>query len=243
MSDIIATILLHWSLIALFALLLRFALRQPVDVMPLLWAFGCTLAYFIAILLIGGLQAQIPMLAGLRFNWTGKVIAIALTLAMMATVPGMTRTDYGLTLRQAEGSLLPSILVTAGLCAFSWGIRWLMSGGSEPTAEVLLYQATMPGLDEELFFRGLLLALLVRAFGDRWPVGGAPIGPGAIVATFVFAAGHALLIRNGAMMFDPIFLGFTAVIGFGLLWIRQRTGSLLLPVLAHNIINVGGTLV
>lgn len=242
MADLLATIALHWGLIALFALAMRHLFRQPLDASALAWAFGCTSVYFVAILLVGGLQAQLPPLAELRFNWTGKTIAIALTLAMMAAIPRATREEYGLILRQAPGSLTPAILVTAGLCAFSWGIRWLLGAGGSATPETLLYQATMPGLDEELFFRGLLLALLVRAFADRWPLGGAAIGPGAIVATFLFAAGHALMIRDGALGFEPVFLAFSAVLGFGLLWIRQRTGSLLLPVVAHNVINLGGAL-
>ncbi|MBX3560640.1 MAG: CPBP family intramembrane metalloprotease [Sphingomonas sp.] len=242
MADLLATIALHWTLIGLLALAIRYLFRQPVNTVALAWALGCTLVYFVAVMLVGGLQAHLPLLAGLQFNWTGKTIAIVLTLVMMMAVPGATRQEFGLVLRQTPGSLMPAILVTAGLCAFAWGIRWLLGAHGTATPEALLYQATMPGLDEELFFRGLLLALLVRAFADRWPLGGAAIGPGAIVATFLFAAGHALMIRGGVFMFEPVFLAFSAVLGFGLLWIRQRTGSLLLPIIAHNIIDLGGAL-
>jgi len=37
--------------------------------------------------------------------------------------------------------------------------------------------------------------------------------------------------------FDPFSFGYTGFVGAGLLWMRQRTGSLLLPVLTHNIVN------
>jgi membrane protease YdiL (CAAX protease family) len=99
----------------------------------------------------------------------------------------------------------------------------------------------MPGLDEELFFRGLLLALFLRAFGDHWNLAGAPVGPAAIAVSFLFAAGHALRFGNGSLGFDPAFLMFSAILGFGLLWLRQRTGSIALPIVAHNIINFGSS--
>jgi len=47
-------------------------------------------------------------------------------------------------------------------------------------------------LDEELFWRGLLLALLTRAFGPSREVGHASFGVAEIAVTLLFAAGHSL---------------------------------------------------
>jgi hypothetical protein len=99
----------------------------------------------------------------------------------------------------------------------------------------------MPGIDEEPFFRGVFLTLLSRAFQQRWNLLGAEIAPGALIVTFVFAAGHGLTVQHGRLHLEVLLFGLTGALGFGLLWIRQRTGSLLLPVLAHNAINVGNS--
>jgi uncharacterized protein len=147
----------------------------------------------------------------------------------------------GLILHQKPGSIGPAMLVVLGLCCLSWGVRWMYGGGADPSAERLFYQATMPGLDEELFFRGLLFALFLRAFITDTPASTAAFWPAAAIVTFLFAAGHAFAFHKGGLAFDAGFLAFTAALGFGFLWIRQRTGSLLLPILAHNVINFGGS--
>jgi hypothetical protein len=87
----------------------------------------------------------------------------------------------------------------------------------------------------------VFLTLLSRAFQQRWNLLGAEIAPGALIVTFVFAAGHGLTVQHGRLHLEVLLFGLTGALGFGLLWIRQRTGSLLLPVLAHNAINVGNS--
>lgn len=204
---------------------------------------GMFAAYFVAVMAMQGAQGHIAFMEGLKFNWTGKILAICTTLVMMKLVPQSTATEMGLTFRQNDGSLLPSTIVVVALCAFAWGISLVLGGGSEPTTERLIYQATMPGLDEELFFRGLLFAVFLRAFPITSPRSRYSYWPAAAVVTFLFAAGHALLFNKGSLHFDPMFLAYSALLGFGFLWVRQRTGSLLIPVVAHNIINFGNSFI
>lgn len=239
MFDLVSTIALHSLTILLFAAALHFGFRRAVDAPSLVTALGVFAAYFLAVMLTMKVQSHLDFMDGLKFNWSGKILAICLTLGMMKLVPRASAAEMGLTLRQNSGSLKPSIIVTVALCIFAWSVIWLVGNKGEPTTERLLYQATLPGLDEELFFRGLLFALFLRAFPA--PSAGAKSGywPAAAAVTFLFAAGHAFMFNKGALMFDPLFLAFASLLGFGLLWIRHRTGSLLLPVLAHNIINFG----
>jgi uncharacterized protein len=161
----------------------------------------------------------------------------------MRLIPATRPIDFGLTLQQRQGSIQPAVVATIALCAFSWTIQAVFAGPTQITAERLLYQAFMPGLDEELFFRGLLLAIFLRAFGDRWKLGDATIGGAAIAVTFLFAAGHGLRVSWGTIEFSALVTAVVAVLGFGLVWLRERTGSLVFPVLAHNLINVGNTFV
>ena len=98
----------------------------------------------------------------------------------------------------------------------------------------------MPGLDEELVFRGLLLAFFVRAFGAGRELAGGTFGLAGVGVTFLFAAGHGLLLlTNGALVMNWHAFIVTGMIGAGLLWLRTRTGSLALPLVAHNLVNFG----
>ncbi len=241
MLDLFATIGLHLGLVGLFAIFLRFVLGETVRFNVLGVALVCVFLYWGAV--VGGseVQALLPGLAGLKWNWIGKIIAIAATLIMIAAIPTIGAAEVGMTLRQRAGSLVPVLICTALLCALAWGMEALDADGTDLSLERLLYQATMPGLDEELFMRGLLLALLLRGFAERWNLWGAPMGPAAVSITFLFAAGHGLRIVEGSLFFDPLNFAVTGTLGFGLLWLRQRTGSLAAPVLVHNLLNVGSS--
>jgi membrane protease YdiL (CAAX protease family) len=243
LPDFASTFALHAIIVGIFSLGLHAILKRPVNGRAVAVGLAVLFVYFAAVLATAGIQGRLPIAEGLHFNWSGKILAILLTLLMMAAVPKSSAVEMGLTIRQRSGSILPSILVSVGLCVFAWGVTWLVGDARAVTTERLLYQATLPGLDEELFFRGLLFALFLRAFADESGSSGGPSWPAMTVVTFLFAAGHALVFQKGSLAFDPIFFGYVALLGFGLLWIRQRTGSLLLPVLAHNVINVGATFV
>lgn len=147
--------------------------------------------------------------------------------------------ESGLTLRQRAGSVIPALVVTCALCAFSWGEEYLEHNGTDTSVERIAFQATLPGLDEETLYRGLLLALLLRSFDERWTLAKAPFGPASISTIFLFAAAHGWRVYQGAVHFDAVVFAVTGTIGAGLVWLRQRTGSLVFPILAHNLINVG----
>jgi membrane protease YdiL (CAAX protease family) len=100
--------------------------------------------------------------------------------------------------------------------------------------EYFAYEATMPGIGEELGFRGVLLGCLIAGLARRdapsarrWLV--------IVVAAIPFAALH-LLERSGWQL--AIMSGFTLYAGAALGWARLSTGSLLTAVLAHNVANV-----
>jgi hypothetical protein len=84
-------------------------------------------------------------------------------------------------------------------------------------------------LVEETIFRGVLLALLDRAFPARGRVLGAPLGWGGVVVTLGFVLLHPLTASSLSAVMPPAVL---------YLWLRARTGSLALPVLVHNSWNV-----
>jgi membrane protease YdiL (CAAX protease family) len=166
------------------------------------------------------------------WNWQGKVLALAATLAV-AALPAFGWRRSGLTFAQAEGSLKSCLLVALLYCGVFVVIA-LISPNESVSPETLAFQLTMPGLEEEPFYRGVLLLALDRAFTARARVLGADWGWGAVLSCALFGLAHAFNFSHGHVALDPMTMAVTALPAFIAVWMRLRTGSLLLPVLLHN---------
>ncbi|MGE5251499.1 MAG: CPBP family intramembrane glutamic endopeptidase [Bacteroidota bacterium] len=167
--------------------------------------------------------------------WSGKLYSVLLVLGLLWLAPfPVDREQVGLTLRQKEGFFLPASLVILALAAWS-----LLVGIHSPKGQlnfgVLAYLALMPALNEEVVYRGFLLAVLNRLMPPRHNLFGAQIGWGAIVTSLLFGLLHGLWLDNDlAVQLDVIALRNSAISGFIFAWLRERTGSLALPMLAHG---------
>lgn len=240
--DSVLTILPISAAAALIALCAHASGRARVRPWWLLVALLCVTADWLVLMTGKHLQTTWPLLAdlGLRYNWVGKILC---TLIMVAAVAGtgLSRREVGLTLRQAPGSVRPALAMTALLCALSWFAQAAMGNGPDLSLERLLYQATLPGIEEELFFRGVLFAVMMRAFAQDAGEPSTRVGIAGWIVTFVFGAGHGFAVSGGAIQFEAVAIVATGLIGLALMWMRQRTGSLLLPLLAHNAINFGSS--
>ena len=167
------------------------------------------------------------------WNWEGKTLAIALSLTV-ALILGARRT--GLTLKQDRKGL-PGALVLCGALIAVFLALALWSPNAPINVDELAFQLTMPGLDEELFYRGVLLLMFNGAFARSWRIFGAPMGWGALITSVAFGLAHALGYSDGGFTFDALSMALTGGPALLLVWLREKTGSLLLPVLMHNFAN------
>jgi membrane protease YdiL (CAAX protease family) len=170
------------------------------------------------------------------WNWQGKLMALGLSLAVAALgMFGWRRS--GLTLRQNPGSRRPAAFVFAAYVLFFLLIALAFDTG-DATPETVAFQLTMPGLEEEIFYRGILLLALNQAFRGRIRLLGIDWGWGALLSSLVFGLAHALSYSAlEGFAVDPVYLSLTAIPSLLAVWLRERTGSLLLPVAAHNLGN------
>ena len=165
------------------------------------------------------------------WNWQGKALALAATLLIAASAFGWR--DSRLTVAQATGSLKTALPVALLYIGFFTLIAWLFP--NEPaTAETVAFQLTMPGLEEEAFYRGVLLLALDRAFPDRRRILGVEWGWGALLSCLLFGLAHAFGYSEGGFSFDPVTMALTAVPSVIGVWLALRTRSILLPVVLHN---------
>ena len=169
-------------------------------------------------------------------NWSGKLYSIIFTLTLLYfTRKMLTWDEIGLTLHQKMGSLLPSAILILFLAGWA-----TLVGVSSPKggfdAKTLVYLAIMPALNEELVYRGCLLGILDRLMPARVNLLGAWIGWGAFVTAILFSLLHGFWFNNNlSIHFDVIALRNSFISGFVFAWLRERTGSLVMPVFAHGV--------
>lgn len=183
----------------------------------------------------------LPDLIGGEWNWQGKSMALAATLAL-ASLPAFGWRRIGLSFAQTPGSLKAALPVAVAYCAFFVAIA-LVFGGDEADAEAVGFQLTMPGLEEEPFYRGLLLFALDQAFQGRKRLFGVDWGWGALLSCGLFGMAHSFGYADGSFSFEPAIMALTAIPSLIAVWLRLRTGSLVLPVALHNFGNAFSFLV
>lgn len=183
-------------------------------------------------LLLTSGYGRIPALVSGDWNWQGKALALAATL-IVASLPWFGWRASGLTLRQAPGSLKPALPVA--LAYVGVFVILALAFPNEPAStETLAFQLTMPGLEEEPFYRGVLLLALGRAFTGRTTLMGVEWGWGAVLSCVLFGLAHAFGYSDGGFHFDVMTMALTALPSLIAVWLVLRTRSLLLPIVLHN---------
>jgi membrane protease YdiL (CAAX protease family) len=204
---------------------------------PLLWA-GVSFAIYIVALRSRSVLPRPGLIAGLELNWVGKSLSLLSTCAILRLLPSVSFREAGVTWDQAAGSLRPAIAVSVITILSATVASAMISSSPNLSWEWLLFQATMPGLDEELFLRGLMLLLFHQAFGKNMSMAGAETGWGLWLTTVLFGLLHGVAWADGSLQINIAAIVFTGFVGLVAGWIRERTGSLVVPVLFHNVFNV-----
>ena len=197
------------------------------------WLLAAALLVAVNDALLTRFYGVVPdLLPDSSWNWQGKLLALAATLAL-AALPAFGWRRVGLTFTQAPGSLRAALPVLAIYCGFFLAIAVAFPNDAA-TAEDVAFQLTLPGLEEETFYRGLLLFALGRAFTGRVRFLGVDWGWGAVLSCLLFGMAHALGFAGGQFSFDVLSMALTALPAFIAVWLVLRTGSVLLPIVMHN---------
>ena len=168
----------------------------------------------VIVLNIFGQNSLIYHLVGdsdVTYNWAGKGLAILVTCAVLAS-GRLPLAEAGVTLRQARKAWI-GWTVIAVLCLIEIGLA--LNIPDEPqTVETFAFQLTIPSLDEELLYRGVMLYCLVRAFGEGPRALWANFGIAALISTLMFTMVHSLFWTGDSIGFSMEAFLFTSFCGF-----------------------------
>ena len=230
-----------WLPVLVLAVVLKIARQTELDYR---WfAFAAAAYGLYALAGYWTLPADIGALP-IEARWYSRMVQLATGAALVALAwgrhPLMTRAGLGLTARQAPGSLGWSALAIVLLAALGTLPGGFDPAHASPPAGGLgwIYHLTLPGLEEEIMYRGLVLSALAAALGGTQRA----IGWAAVMSTMVFALAHGIFPNGARIGIDPGMIALTAAVGAILAWMRLRSGSLLPGILGHNIAGLTGRL-
>lgn len=175
----------------------------------------------------------------LQWNWVGKIFSLIWALLFVYFGP-FSPEEFGLTKKQRKNSLTPALVVSFIYFVIHaiGSILWFTT--SKVTIESLIFQATIPGISEEIVYRGILLVLLIYSLGGRidkkefkW---NRKTILAVILTSVLFGLVHMTDFDGGLKFYIYPFIT-TFTVGLLLVWLRLKTGSLLLPIIMHNVLN------
>ncbi len=236
MKSAIAQSILHFGILSiLFLIACLQNKRLPVKA----W-----ILFFVVLMLDYIILVKAPrpaFMGNSAFIWHSKIFEAVLGLLFMFLYRRISFREYGLTARIEKGSILPIAMVFIVLTLLVNVRHYIADGFSVPGTETLLYFATMPGISEELVFRGVLLALVNSAFGKPWKLFGTQLGWGFVIVSLLYGLLHGLTVDGDLKIkFDLYRLMITMLIGFALAWAKEKSGSLIPGMIGHNLINFAG---
>lgn len=221
--------LLNALLMGAAAWLLFLLLRWPAPAWP--WRAGLLLAAYLALDdLATALTQWLPAANRLPggWNWEGKLVALALALAAIFLLR-LDRAAIGW--QGVQRNARSTWIAVSLLVALSASLGFVLRPGA-PDGESLAFQGLMPGLVEELAYRGIAPALLLGAAAPQAGRDGTPWR--VVLATgLLFGLWHGLSVDGGQPRFDwmPAVLPLVGGLAYG--WLRFHAGSLLPVMLAH----------
>ena len=225
------------------------ALVRCTLLLPLFWLsrndwvkhnFKCILLFFVLFVasqvIVYSLQ-DITFFDGQVWNWAGKAGELLLGLLFIYTAGILTKKEAGWTVNIRHPKKIAAFIALLLLISFSiqyslYGFKTLKS------TETFWFELFVPGITEELIFRGVLLGLLNKAYKSRVMVWQTSIGWGLVITAVLFGLVHALKFDGHAIDFKMLYFINSCTVGLLLAFIKEKSQSLLPGMLYHNLLNL-----
>lgn len=203
------------------------------------WGF---LLFIACLIVLDTALLEIPRIGvfqRLHWSWQESILSSAWPFLLVAVVPGISLASIGVTSRFRPGWLKPSIV--AGLVALAVpAVFFALGARKKLDAQGWVFLLLMPGIAEEIVFRGVYQSLLNRVFAKPWRLAGAEFGWGLFITAILFAGSNGLVMVDSQLNVRIVLHAAIAPVMLSLVsgWIRERTDSVWVCVFGHNLSNV-----
>lgn len=186
--------------------------------------------------MIGGFGIGLVVYMGLSYRtFPGALLLLALAVVEIALL---------LVVLQRRGTrsprAMPNLAIMIGLLLLPIAVGAVMGRLSVAVVSMVVWQFVFSGFGEETYYRGYMQSRINQEFGRPWRLVSISFGPGLLVAALLFGLSHVL--NN----FNPFISDYRLWWGWGL-WtcaggvffglIREKTGSLVAPGIAHGLLD------
>lgn len=235
MAQFITTILLELIFISP---LIALGLDRPDRKWKLLILFALFYVGYSFLLFAPLLFPQLRFIVS-EWNWSGKTYALAGSILFYVLFRKVFTEHDFMTFRQRPTRLKPLLYVTmlvflTAIVAAIWYVE-----PSATRSAFLWFQFTMPGLDEEIAFRGIMLGLLSNALRLKISISTLNLGnPALWITSILFGLCHSFHIDPGWTVHQdwyPFFNTFLPGLLFG--WLTLKSGSIVMAILVHSLSN------
>lgn len=177
-----------------------------------------------------------------NWNWSGKIYAVAGSMIFYFLFRNKFRENDFVTLHLAKNSFKPNLIITTAVALLALLAGYFVFSKAAFNSEKLAFQFFMPGIEEEIAYRGIMIGILMTFLKSEIKIAGKSIGHPAIwVTAILFAIVHALQVSSISptlqLKMNWSFFGQTIVFGYLLGWMAMKSRSILMPVIAHNAAN------
>jgi hypothetical protein len=166
-------------------------------------------------------------------NWNGKILSVIFwTSAYFFLRKYFVNNDF-FRIKQEKQNLKITVSVSIAWIIFILIFYALPQNGIEFNIEGLLFDLTMPGTDEEIFFRCILLGLLSGCLKNKKIFF---VDISVLILAVYFGLGHALMLSpDYSLNFALKYFIYAGTWGYVQGWITIKNRSILIPVIVHNI--------
>lgn len=177
------------------------------------------------------------------WNWSGKTYAIIGSLIFYFSFRNYFSKNNFLHLKQAKGSVRKNVIAVIVITAVCVLMGPFLFSPEALDIETLSFQLTMPGVDEEIAFRGIMMGLLASVLKDKIGFKKLTINPTIWVVGILFGLAHGIQLNEWNISMDWMWFSYTFLYGLVLGWMTIRSKSILMPLLSHLSTNFMITLV
>jgi hypothetical protein len=176
-----------------------------------------------------------------HWNWSGKIFGIIWGIICYFLFKKYFAENNFFTLKQNKKNFIKALIVAIAIILYAIVTMFFLASKSKFDFETLAFQLTLPAIDEEIMFRGILLGLLMSSLKSRIPIFG---NPSVLLTALLFALVHALTFTNNYYLnFNiPNFIEI-AIVGYVFGWITIKSRSIVLAIFSHSCIDFFGKLV
>lgn len=175
-----------------------------------------------------------------NWNWEGKFLGIVWgVISYLLVKKSLKNHDY-ITLKQDKQGFKPALIAGIIVVLIAIGLWMYYDEKEDFDWDTLAYQLTLPGIDEELMFRGVLFGLLLNALKDHIRYFG---NPSIWLTALLFGFIHGFrLDENFEVQFSYVAILQTGFAGWVWAWMTLKSRSILLAIFSHNLSNFCGVL-